>query len=381
MGESISGGAAKRVACRLMEAQFVTLPGDGIGPEVMAEAVGVLMAVAERFGHDFTFTERLIGGAAIDATSQPLPTETVSACRLADAVLLGAVGGPRWDAPDSAVRPEQGLLGIRRELGLFANLRPIRVLPELAGASPLRPEILEGVDILFVRELTGGIYFGEAGTREDGTAYQVMEYRPEEVERIVRVAADAARARGGKLTMVDKANVLEPSRLWRRVAGDLVADEYPDLDYDVVLVDAMAMYLLSRPSDFDVVVTSNLFGDILTDEASMITGSLGMLPSASIGAGGPGLYEPVHGSAPDIAGAGVANPLATILAAAMALRHSLNLEDEAAAVEAAVADVIASGLRTPDIAAGADSVGTQEMAAAVIGALRLVSPPGGGSPA
>ncbi len=357
-----------RVACRPMKARFVTLPGDGIGPEVVAAAVEVLSAVAARFGHEFSFQDELIGGAAIDAGGHPLPEQTVAVCRRADAVLLGAVGGPRWDLPDAAVRPEQGLLGIRRQLGLFANLRPIRVFPALAGASPLRPEILEGTDILFVRELTGGIYFGEAGTK-NGAAFQVMQYTSDEVERIVRVAAEAARPRQGKLTMVDKANVLEPSRLWRRVTAELVANEYPDLDYDVVLVDAMAMYLLSRPTDFDVVVTANLFGDILTDEASMITGSLGMLPSASLGTGGPGLYEPVHGSAPDIAGAGVANPLATILAAAMALRHSLNLEDEAAAIESAVAEVIAAGLRTPDIATGGKSVGTRVMTAAVIEAL------------
>jgi 3-isopropylmalate dehydrogenase len=352
-----------------MDAHIVTLPGDGIGPEVVAETTAVLSVIAARFGHTFTFEERLIGGAAIDAGGNPLPSETLEACRRADAVLLGAVGDPRWDGPDAEVRPEQGLLGIRRELGLFANLRPIRVFPELAAASPLRSELLAGVDILFVRELTGGVYFGEAGTRADGAAYQVMEYRPDEVERIVRVAADAARARRGGLTMVDKANVLEPSRLWRRVSGDLVAAEYPDLDYNVVLVDSMAMYLLSRPGDFDVVVTANLFGDILTDEASMITGSLGMLPSASLGSGGPGLYEPVHGSAPDIAGAGVANPLATILAGALALRHSLNLEDEASAVEHAVGTVISAGLRTPDIAAGSESIGTKQMSAAVMAAL------------
>ncbi|MCP4245623.1 MAG: 3-isopropylmalate dehydrogenase, partial [bacterium] len=239
-----------------MNSHIVTLPGDGIGPEVMAEAVGVLSAVAGRFGHELSFQDHLIGGAAIDAGGHPLPPETLAACRQADAVLLGAVGGPRWDVPDSAVRPEQGLLGLRRELGLFANLRPIRVFPELASASPLRPEMVAGVDILFVRELTGGIYFGESGTKE-GTSYQVMQYTVDEVERIVRVAAEAARARGGELTMVDKANVLEPSRLWRKVAGEVVANEYPDLDYDVVLVDAMAMYLVSRPGDFDVVVTAN----------------------------------------------------------------------------------------------------------------------------
>jgi 3-isopropylmalate dehydrogenase len=351
-----------------MQARFVTLPGDGIGPEVAAEAVAVLSAVADRFGHAFTFDEHLIGGAAIDAVGEPLPATTVAACGGADAVLLGAVGGPRWDDPDSPIRPEQGLLGIRRHLGLFANLRPIRVFPELAGSSPLRPEIVAGVDMLFFRELTGGIYFGESGTA-DGSAYQVMRYSETEITRIVRSAAAAARQRRGKLTMVDKANVLEPSRLWRKVSGALVAEEFPDLDYEVVLVDAMAMYLLARPADFDVVVTANLFGDILTDEASMITGSLGMLPSASLGADGPGLYEPVHGSAPDIAGAGLANPLATILSAAMALRHSLGLEAEAALVESAVASVIAAGLRTPDIAGAGPSVGTTEMGGAVIAAL------------
>jgi 3-isopropylmalate dehydrogenase len=352
-----------------MNAHFVTLPGDGIGPEVVAEAIRVLGTVADRFGHEFSFEEHLIGGAAIEAHGAALDLETVEAALAADAVLLGAVGGPRWDDPSSPVRPEQGLLGIRDAMRLFANLRPITVFPELANASPLRPEILAGVDILFFRELTGGIYFGESGVGE-GSAYQVMSYTEAEVERIVRMAAGAARLRRGKLTMVDKANVLEPSRLWRRVTAGLIDAEFQDLDFEVVLVDAMAMYLLSRPTDFDVVVTANLFGDILTDEASMITGSLGMLPSASVGADGPGLYEPVHGSAPDIAGAGVANPLATILAAAMALRHSLNLEAEAAAVEAAVAAVIAAGLRTPDIAAGGQSVGTTEMSDAVIAALQ-----------
>ncbi|RZV45150.1 MAG: 3-isopropylmalate dehydrogenase [Acidimicrobiia bacterium] len=351
-----------------MNAHFVTLPGDGIGPEVIAQAIRVLEAVADRFDHTFSFEEELIGGAAIDAHGAALGLETVEAALASDAVLLGAVGGPRWDDPNSRVRPEQGLLGIREAMRLFANLRPITVFPQLADASPLRPEILRGVDILFFRELTGGIYFGESGVGE-GSAYQVMSYTEGEVARIVRMAADSARTRRGKLTMVDKANVLEPSRLWRRVTTELIAAEYEDLDFEVVLVDAMAMYLLSRPADYDVVVTANLFGDILTDEASMITGSLGMLPSASVGLDGPGLYEPVHGSAPDIAGAGVANPLATILAAAMALRHSLNLEQEAAAVEAAVASVIASGLRTPDIAAGGESVGTTAMADAVLAAL------------
>ncbi len=351
-----------------MKAQFVVLDGDGIGPEVTEQAVAVLMAVAGKHGHDFTFEHGLIGGAAIDAVGDPLPSETIAAGHAADAVLLGAVGGPRWDDPTSHIRPEQGLLGLRRELGVFANVRPIRVFPELAAASPLRPEIVSGTDILFYRELTGGIYFGDSGTDDDG-AFQVMRYSKVEVERIVRMAADAAQTRRGRLTMVDKANVLEPSRLWRRVAGDLIAEEYPNLAYDVVLVDAMAMYLLSHPAEFDVVVTSNLFGDILTDEASMLTGSLGMLPSASIGSSGPGLYEPVHGSAPDIAGRGLANPLAAILAAAMALRHSLGLEKEAISVEAAVASILAAGLRTADIAADGASVSTTVMGQAVVEAL------------
>ncbi len=351
-----------------MTHRFVVLAGDGIGPEVTTEATRVLEAVAKRFQHDFGFEEHLIGGAAMDAGESPLPAATLAACRDSEAVLLGAVGGPRWDDPTAPTRPEQGLLAIRRELGLFANLRPIRVFPALADASPLKPGIVEGVDILFFRELTSGIYFGESGTG-DGSAYQVMHYTVEEIERIVRAAADAARSRRGKLTMADKANVLEPSRLWRRVTADLVAAEYPDLDYAPVLADAMAMYLLDRPTEFDVVVTANLFGDILTDEASMLTGSLGMLPSASLGATGPGLYEPIHGSAPDIAGKGIANPLAMILAGAMALRHSLGLDDEATAVEAAVESVIAAGVRTADIAQEQPSVGTTAMGDAVVDAL------------
>ncbi len=300
-----------------MKAHFAVLAGDGIGPEVVAEAVKVLAAVGASHGHEFSFADHLVGGAAIDATGDPLPEETLAACRAADAVLLGAVGGPKWSDPGATTRPEAGLLRIRKELGLFANLRPITVPDALAGASPLKPEVVTGVDILFVRELTGGIYFGPSG-REGDRAFNVMEYTVGEVERIVRVAGDAARARRGKLTSVDKANVLEVSRLWREVAARVVAAEYPDLDYEVMLVDAMAMHLLSRPRDFDVVVTANMFGDILTDEASMLPGSLGLLPSASLGAPGPGLFEPVHGSAPDIAGRSVANPLATILAAAMA---------------------------------------------------------------
>jgi 3-isopropylmalate dehydrogenase len=343
------------------------LPGDGIGPEVIGEARRALLAIAERFGHNFSFAEAPVGGVAIDAFGDPLPPATVDICRRADAVVLGAVGGPRWDDPDAAIRPEQGLLGLRKELGLFANLRPITVHPALAESSPLRTEIVSGVDILFVRELTGGIYFGPSFLAEDGSeAGDTMRYSIAEVERIVRLAGEAARTRRGRVTSVDKANVLEVSRLWRRVAARVMREEFPDVAYDVVLVDAMAMYLLARPADFDVVVTGNLFGDILTDEASMLPGSLGLLPSASLGSGGPGLYEPVHGSAPDLAGRGVANPLATILAAAMALRHSLGMPAEAAALEAAVDNTLEAGMRTADLAAGDPPVSTADMGSAVV---------------
>jgi len=348
--------------------RFVLLPGDGIGPEVVVEAQKVLEAVAERFGLSFSFEEHLIGGVAIDALGDPLPPSTVQACRAADAVILGAVGGPRWDDPLAETRPEDGLLGIRFDLGLFANLRPIQV--HFPTASPLRDAA--GVDILFVRELTGGIYFGPSSLSEDGTvARSEMVYSAPEIERVVRVAAEAARTRRGKLTSVDKANVLEVSRLWRRVAQRVMDEEYPDVEYEVVLVDAMAMHLLSRPKDFDVVVTGNLFGDILTDEASMLPGSLGLLPSASLGDGPPGLYEPVHGSAPDIAGRGLANPLAAILAAAMALRHSLDLPEAADAIEQGVNDVLDAGLRTADIAGTGPAASTAEMGDAVARAISM----------
>ena len=354
-----------------MQAHFVLLPGDGIGPEVTAEARKVLTAVGKHHGHEFSFEERPMGGIAIDEYGDPLPESTVAACRAADAVILGAVGGPKWDDPTAKTRPEAGLLAIRRELGLFANLRPVKPNRHLIGASPLRPEIVEGTDVLFVRELTGGIYFGPSGVSDDGrSAYSTMVYSVGEVERIVRVAAEAARGRKGRLTSVDKANVLEVSRLWRRVAANVMREEYPDVAYEVVLVDAMAMHLISRPRDFDVVVTGNMFGDILTDEASMLPGSLGLLPSASLGDPGPGLYEPIHGSAPDIAGQGIANPLATILASAMALRHSLGLEESARAIEAAVDGALDDGLRTVDIAAAGAPVGTVEMGDAVAERLR-----------
>ena len=352
-----------------MKAQIVLLPGDGIGPEITHQAELVLQRVGEVFGHEFEFESQMIGGISIDTCGDPLPQETVDACRSSDAILLGAVGGPKWDDPSAKTRPEAGLLKIRKELGLFANLRPIRLFSQLIDASPLKQEIIEGTDILFLRELTGGIYFGESGRDDNGgdeLAYQKMVYSVSEVERIVRLAAKAAQGRDNRLTSVDKANVLEPSRLWRQVAARVMADEFPEVEYDVVLVDAMAMHLINRPKDFDVVVTGNMFGDILTDAASMLPGSLGMLPSASLGEGGPGLYEPIHGSAPDIAGQGIANPLATILAAAMMLRHSLDLPTEADAIENAVESVLASGLRTADIARGAQSIGTEEMGNAVL---------------
>jgi 3-isopropylmalate dehydrogenase len=353
-----------------MNASFVLLPGDGIGPEIIAEARRVLETVAARWSHSFAFEEHPMGGIAIDEYGDPLPPQTLAACRTADAVILGAVGGPKWSDPNASTRPEDGLLAIRKELGLFANLRPVRPHAVLLDASPLKRDVVEGVDILFFRELTGGIYFGPSHLSEDGTtSSSTMVYTTSEIERIVRLAAEAARLRRNKLTSVDKANVLEVSRHWRRVAARVMADEFPDVEYEVILVDAMAMFLISNPRSFDVVVTGNMFGDILTDEASMLPGSLGMLPSASLGESGPGLFEPIHGSAPDIAGKGIANPLATILAAAMALRHALGLEGEAAAIEDAVEAALNEGLRTADIAGGDASLSTREMGDAVVAIL------------
>ncbi len=353
-----------------MNASIALIPGDGIGPEVVAEARRVLAAVASTHGHDFTFTELLLGGAAIDAVGDPLPPETVAGARASDAVLLGAVGGPQWSDPAAPTRPEDGLLGIRRALGLFANVRPITTHWQLLDASPLRRDLVEDVDIVIYRELTGGIYFGGSTTSDDGsTVTDHMTYSVHEIERIVRLAAQAARDRRGHLTSVDKANVLAVSRLWRRTTDRIMTDEYPDVTHETQLVDAMAMHLLSRPRDFDVIVTGNMFGDILSDEASMLPGSLGLLPSASLGTDGPGLYEPIHGSAPDIAGTGTANPLGMILSAAMALRHSLALPDEAAAVERAVDRVLARGLRTADIAAGSPAISTEQMGSAVANAV------------
>lgn len=360
-----------------MPYQITLLPGDGIGPEIVAGAVKVLDRVASLSGFSLQYSEHLIGGIAIDTCGNPLPPETLQACRASQAILLGAVGGPRWDDPSAKTRPEVGLLAIRKELGLFANLRPITPFDELLDASPLKREVIEGTDILFFRELTGDVYFGESGRSGSGsneTAYQQMVYSVHEVERVVRLAAAAARTRRNHLTSVDKANVLEPSRLWRQVAQRVMDEEFPDVRFDVVLVDAMAMHLINRPRDFDVVVTANLFGDILTDEASMLPGSMGMLPSASLGSDGPGLYEPIHGSAPDIAGQGIANPLATILASAMMLRHSLGQEAAAAKLEAAVRQVLADGLRTVDIAGRGDTaaqpLSTDEMVDAVVARLQ-----------
>lgn len=355
-----------------MQAKIVLLPGDGIGPEIVEQAQLVLHAIGEKYGHTFSFESHLMGGCAIDATGSALPDETLDACRTADAILLGAVGGPKWDDPRAKTRPEAGLLKIRKELGLFANLRPVNPHPQMIDASPLKPEIISGVDILFVRELTGGIYFGNSGRRQ-GThgeeAFNEMTYSVPEVERVVRIAGEAAMGRGKKVTSVDKANVLEVSRLWRETAERIIKTEFPEVDYEVVLVDSMAMHLISRPGDFDVVVTGNMFGDILTDEASMLPGSLGLLPSASLGDPGPGLYEPIHGSAPDIAGKGIANPLATISAAAMLLRHELKLHSEADAIDAAVSNVLNSGHRTADIASGGKVLSTQEMGAQVLATL------------
>ncbi len=348
-----------------MKAKIAVLPGDGIGPEVVGETLKVLAAVAGRHGHTFSFEEALLGGIAIDQTGTALPDATVQICKAADAVLLGAVGGPKWDDPRAKVRPEQGLLGIRKALGLFANLRPVTIHPALTAASPLKAELLEGVDMIVVRELTGGIYFGEK-KREGDRAYDVCEYTVPEVERIVRAAARFAMGRRKKLTSVDKANVLETSRLWRETTERVVRAEFPEIQLEHILVDACAMFLIRRPADFDVIVTENMFGDILTDEASMLAGSMGLLPSASLGEGTRGLYEPIHGSAPDIAGKGVANPYATILSAALLLRHSLGLETEARAVENAVADAVGAGILTADLATKGNAVNTRTAGQAVV---------------
>ena len=352
-----------------MKARIAVIAGDGVGPEVTAEAVRVLGAVAARYGHDFAMPEAPFGGAAIELSGDPLPAATLDLCRGADAVLLGAIGGPKWSSPQAKVRPEQGLLRLRKELGVYANLRPVTVHPALRATSTIKEAVLEGVDLIFVRELTGGIYFG-AKSRSLDAASDLCSYTVAEIERIVRVAARLARTRRGLLTSIDKANVLETSRLWREVTERVVSTEFPDIRLEHMLVDAAAMHLIRRPRDFDVAVTENMFGDILTDEASMLAGSLGLLPSASLGDGSRGLYEPIHGSAPDIAGQGIANPIGAILSAAMLLRLSLGLAREATAVEAAVSSVLAAGLRTRDIAAAGDvATGTRAFGEAVTATL------------
>jgi 3-isopropylmalate dehydrogenase len=324
-----------------MAQRIVTLPGDGIGPEIMAAAVQVLDALG-----DFTYDEQLLGGASIDAHGVALTDETLAACKASDAVLLAAVGGPKWDTTDpTKPRPEQGLLGLRKGLGLFANLRPVRPSPALLHASPLRPERIQGTDLLVVRELTGGIYFGDSG-RDGDTAHDDCTYSVAEIERIARIGFESART---KVTSVDKANVLETSRLWREVVNRVHEEEFPDVPLEHLLVDNAAMQLVSQPASFDVIVTENLFGDILSDEAAMLTGSLGMLPSASVGGEGPGLFEPVHGSAPDIAGTGKANPLAMFGSVALMLRHGLGSDEGAAALDSAIDHALGDGIRTADL--------------------------------
>jgi 3-isopropylmalate dehydrogenase len=345
------------------------LAGDGIGREVTAEAEKVLLAVGERFGHAFSLEHGLVGGAAMDATGEPLPETTLQLCKASDAILFGAVGDPKYDDPRAKARPEQALLALRQKLGLYANLRPVWVHPALAGTSPLKPEAVRGVDLIVVRELTGGIYFGQPRVEGIERAVDTMTYTREEVERIAHLAFGMALGRRGKVTSVDKANVLACSRLWRQTVKE-VSLNYPDVELEHLLIDAATMHLITRPRDFDVILTGNMFGDILSDETSVLAGSMGLLPSASLGEGRVGLYEPIHGSAPDIAGQGVANPLAAILAAAMLLRHSLGLEAEAQVVETAVAQVLDAGYRTADLAtAGSPYVTTQQMGDLVIKAL------------
>jgi 3-isopropylmalate dehydrogenase len=350
-----------------MQARITLLPGDGIGPEVVNAAVEVLDIIASRNGHTFQYSEHLIGGCSIDRYGIALTEETLKSCQDSDAVLLGAVGGPKWDDPNATVRPEQGLLGLRKGLGVFANLRPVKVHPQLTAASPLRPEKLVGVDMLVLRELTGGLYFGQPKRREkmaDGTerAVDTLEYYDFEIKRVVEMAFQLAYGRRKKVTSVDKANVLESSRLWRQVAI-AVGKQHPDIALEHVLVDTAAMRLVANPASFDVVVTENMFGDILTDEAAVLVGSMGLLPSASLGSGGPGLYEPIHGSAPDIAGKGLANPVGTILSAAMLLRHSLALPAEASAIETAVERAITAGSLTADLGG---TLSTQQMTSAIL---------------
>jgi len=358
-----------------MNKHIILLPGDGIGKEIMESAKQILNAVAGEFGHHFTLHEHLIGGAAIDQNNTPLPEATIEACQEADAILLGAVGGEKWDGLPAEKQPEKGLLGIRKELGLFANLRPIKGFPSLLYASPLKEHIIDGSDILIIRELTGGLYFGQPSERlENGDAVvDTLYYHRDEMERIIDKAFQSARLRHNHLTSVDKANVLESSRMWREIVSEK-SSEYPDVVVEHELVDAAAMKLITQPDQFDVMVTENMFGDILSDEASVLTGSLGMLPSASVRSDGVGLYEPVHGSAPDIAGQGIANPLGTILSVALMLRHSFQMETEAAAVERAVRESLEQGYYTADLdIKHGRPVSTEEMTTAVLDNLSVKS--------
>ena len=353
-----------------MEKQIAVIRGDGIGPEIVDQALRVLDAVAAKYGHTFTYTDVDMGGIAIDKWGEPLPAAMLDKCLAADSVLLGAVGGPRWDNLPGDKRPEKGLLALRAGMGLYANNRPAKLWPQLAAASPLKPEIVEkGIDFIVVRELIGGVYFGSHTTAEcsgEQKATDVMSYAEHEIERIGRIAFETARKRRSKVTSVDKANVLDTSRLWRKVMHRL-AEEYPDVEYADMLVDNTAMQIVKDPSQFDVVVTENMFGDILSDEASMITGSIGMIPSSSLGEGSRGLYEPIHGSAPDIAGQNKANPIGTILSAAMMLKYSFDLDEEAAAIEAAVHKALDAGLRTGDMMAeGCTPVSCSEMGDAIL---------------
>jgi len=355
-----------------MKAKITLLPGDGIGPEIVDATRQVLETVAGKSGHSFAFSTHLIGGIAIDETGVPLPDDTIVACRSADAVLLGAVGGPKWDDPTASVRPEQGLLGMRKALKLFANVRPVKLYRGLEAASPLKAERLRGVDLVFIRELTGGIYFGQPKGKETRnglrTGFDTMVYDESEIRRIVELAFDVARKRSKRVTSIDKANVLQTMQVWREVATE-VGKANPDVHLEHQLVDSAAMRLVTDPSSFDVIVSGNMFGDILSDEGAVLTGSLGLLPSASLGEGKLGVYEPIHGSAPDIAGRGIANPLGTILSAAMLLRHSLNLDEDAKRVEDAVQKVLDNGLRTADLGGGTSALGTTQMAQAVMAAI------------
>ena len=363
-----------------MNYRIAVLPGDGVGPEVIDEAVKTMEAVGRRFGHSFEISTSPVGGAAIDELGTPLPDETLAMCREADAVLFGAVGGPKWDDPQAKVRPEDGILAIRKGLGLFANLRPVKVYPAIINSSPVKPELLEGVDMIVVRELTSGLYFGRPKRRwttsRGRRGVDTLKYTEQEIERILRVGFELARGRRKLLTSVDKANVMASSRLWREVAVEVSAD-YPDVELEHILADNASMQLIRNPAHFDVIVADNTFGDILSDEASVLSGSMGMLPSASLAGLGsarkrgkrvPALYEPIHGTAPDIAGQGIANPIGTILSMAMLLRHSLGLDEEATAVEQSVEGVLAEGYRTGDIAGdGGDVVGTVRMGEVIAG--------------